>query len=887
MNTIETAQSGTSRGLLLAGACGLALSFSVAARAQDSAGEAQPATDEAQAAPAGPAVEAQGNEIIVTATKREQTLQDVPVAVSVTSGQTLERAQIRDLKDLTSVVPSLRVNQLQSSANTNFIIRGFGNGANNAGIEPSVGVFVDGVYRSRSAAQIGDFPDVSRIEVLRGPQSTLFGKNASVGVISIVTQKPQFNWGGNVEASYGNYNALVLKGVVTGPITDQVAFSLAGGYNRRDGYVKDLGTGHDVNDRNRWFARGQLLWEPDAQLRVRIIGDYSKIDENCCSVVNLQPSGATLAVRGLGGNVNDYRNPYGDISYTNFDSSNDIRNYGVSGQVDYDFGPLTFTSITAYRGVDSKTDQDSDFTSADLLGKNAQDTRIKTFTQELRVATNLDGPLNFLAGAYYFNEKIDQTNSIAWGTQARPYANILVSALTGGQQSIPGLEALFGALSGQDYSGKFFAAGQGLNEKYRLKDDAFSVFGQADFKLGDRITITGGLNYTKDTKRFSTNVQSTDVFAGLDIPGLRNTATQVGVAQFIGQTFFNVPIASPGQVQAIAAANPQGFAQIVAGASAKTAPLLGLKPFQFFPPFLNLPNTVEPGRTSDDKITWVARVAVDLTSKINVYASYATGFKASSINLSRDSRPFESDAGALGAAGLTLPNQSYGTRYANPENSKVYEVGLKADWGVATANVAAFQQTITGFQSNVFTGTGFVLANAGKETVKGIEFEGTVKPAKGLQFNAAFTYLDPKYDSFVLSAVGDLSGTRPAGIPSISTTVGGTWDQEIGHSGHHLILRADYHYESPTALEEGLAGFLPLGTQAAIAAATQFRAEVKELNASLTWALPMGLEVTAWGRNIGNNRWLINIFDSPAQQFSISGYTNQPRTYGGTVRYRF
>src|SRR5690606_31990254 len=144
------------------------------------------------------------NEIVVTATKRQQTLQDIPVAVSVTTAETIERAQIRDLKDLSSVVPSLRVGERQTSANTNFFIRGFGNGANNAGIEPSVGVFVDNVYRSRTAAQIADLPDVERVEVLRGPQSTLFGKNASAGVVSIVTKKPQFTFGGNVEASYGN-----------------------------------------------------------------------------------------------------------------------------------------------------------------------------------------------------------------------------------------------------------------------------------------------------------------------------------------------------------------------------------------------------------------------------------------------------------------------------------------------------------------------------------------------------------------------------------------------------------------------------------------------------------------------------------------------------------
>ena len=178
--------------------------------------------------------------IIVTATKREQTLEEVPVAVSVTSAAAIERAQVRDLKDLQTLVPSLRVSQLQSSASTDFIIRGFGNGSNNIGIEGSVGVFIDGVYRSRSASAISDLPNLQRVEVLRGPQSTLFGKNASAGVISIVTAAPSYEFGGSAELSYGNYNAIVAKADITGPISDNIAFSLAGGINKRDGYGTNL-----------------------------------------------------------------------------------------------------------------------------------------------------------------------------------------------------------------------------------------------------------------------------------------------------------------------------------------------------------------------------------------------------------------------------------------------------------------------------------------------------------------------------------------------------------------------------------------------------------------------------------------------------------------------
>jgi len=851
--------------------------------------EAQPATD-------APEDEAAGNDIIVTATKREQTLQEIPVAVSVTTAETIERAQIRDLKDLSSVVPSLRVNQLQSSANTNFIIRGFGNGANNAGIEPSVGVFIDGVYRSRSAAQIGDFPDVQRIEVLRGPQSTLFGKNASAGVISIVTQEPKFRFGGNVEASYGNYDAVVVKGVVTGPISETVAASLAAGINKRDGFVRDLGpAGGRTGERDRWFVKGQALFEPDAALKIRLIGDYSKIDEICCAVVNVQRSSATALLEALGGRVSDPARPFDDVVYNNSPSTNDITNYGISGQADYSYGPFKLTSITAWRRVDAKTNQDSDFSSADLLASNFQDLRIDTFTQEVRLATDLNGPVNALLGAFYFNERIKQFNAIPYGTQFRPYANLLVQGATGGALSVPALEQTFGALEGAPtrYLGQFFAAGQGFTENYRLANDSYSIFGQVDFEITDRLTLTAGLNYTHDSKRFRTNVVSTDVFSAVNLDDpryapFRNQLILGGALQQAGVNPNN-----PAAVQAFAT-NPATaalFQQFVAFANANqnspaANPLAALRGFQFLPPFQNVPNAVESGKTGDGDFSYTARLAYDVTDNVNVYASYATGFKASSINLSRDSRPTAADAAALTAAGLAVPNLRPGTRFAGPEDSKVFEIGLKADWDVVTLNFAAFKETITGFQSNVFTGTGFVLANAGKESVKGFEFESTVRPIRPLTLTFALTYLDPKYDDFKQSAIGDISGNTPAGIPPISATFGAAYDHAFG-SGDHLILRGDYHYESDVQLVEGLPGFLSLGTAAAVAAARPFRREVDDLNASVTYAMDNGLELSLWGRNLLDDRYFTTVFDSVGQPQSISAYTNQPRTYGVSARYRF
>jgi len=830
-----------------------------------------------------------GNDIIVTASKRSQTLQDTPVAVSVTSAAQLEESQIRDLIDLQTAVPSLRVSQLQSSANTNFIIRGFGNGANNAGIEPSVGVFIDGVYRSRSAAQIGDLPNVERIEVLRGPQSTLFGKNASAGVISIVTQKPQFDFGGSAEVTYGNFNAITVKGDVTGPISETVAFSIGGSYNRRDGYAQDLKLDTDVNDRNRYGVRGQLLFEPTDALSIRLIGDYDKIDENCCIAGNVI-AGPTVAITNAlaGGPSVDANNPFSFDVYNNFLSTNEIENYGGSGQIDYDLGNLALTSITAYRKVKALTNQDSDFTGADLIGENSQDLGIDTFTQELRITSDFDGPFNFLLGGYYFNEKIDQKNDIRFGTQFRPYGDQLIRAASGNALNVALLEGTFGALEGAPtrYVGTFFRAGDGLDEAYRLKDEAFSIFGTVDFEVTDRLTLSLGGNYTKDRKNFSTNVISSDVFSGINLDApqyapFRNQLLLGGALQQAGVNPNN-----PAAVAAFAT-NPATapiFQQFLAFAAANqnnpaANPLGGLRAFQFLPPFLNVPNSVEDGKTDDGDLSYSVRAAYEVTDTVNVYATYATGFKASSVNLSRDSRPLASDLAAITAAGLRTPNLATGSRFAAPEESTVYEFGLKGQWDVAAVNIAVFKQSIKGFQSNVFTGTGFALANAGKQSTFGIEFDGSVRPVDGLNLTLAATYLDAKYDSFVNSAFGDISGTTPAGIPDLSLSMGATYTHEFA-GGTKAIAHVDYAYESPVQIVEGLSGF-PAGVVEGL------QREVNSLNASFTIRLTNGLDVGVWGRNLTDAQYLTTIFPAVAQAGSVSGYPSQPRTYGGTVRFKF
>ncbi|TCD06357.1 TonB-dependent receptor [Erythrobacteraceae bacterium CFH 75059] len=823
-----------------------------------------------------------GNEIIVTATKRAQTLQDTPVAVTVTTGETLERAEIRDLLDLQTVAPSLRVGQLQNSSNTTFFIRGFGNGDNNVGVEPSVAVFIDGVYRSRSAGQIADLANVARVEVLRGPQSTLFGKNASAGVISVITREPQFEFGGSVSATYGNFNQVVIKGDVTGPITDSLAFSIDGNYNRRDGYVEVVGFNDRINDRNRWSARGQLLFDNGGALRLRAIGDYQKISELCCYAGNLVAGPTVPAVFAVGGAIVP-EDLFADRTFLNVLPENDIESYGGSLQADLQFGNLTLTSITAYRELRSFFNQDVDFTGADLITE-FRDQKIDTFTQEVRLASDFAGPLNFLLGGFFFKEDITQDSSIVNGVATRPFFTLL----SGG--ALPTAEAALGIPAGA-----IFRPGPSTVEAFALQNESWSIFGQVDFDVTDRLTLTGGFNYTKDRKDFQLSQVSTDPLANVN---LVDAFIVGGIAQAL-----RIPPAqvTPAVVQQFAG-NPATapIFQAIAGQAVNPAtnPLLALRPLQFLPPFLNLPNAVEPGRTRDDDWSYTLRAAYDINDQLNAYFTYATGFKASSVNLSRDSRPFASDftpgplnstilapRSAIRDAGLAIPNLRTGTRFAGPEESEVYEIGVKGSFPGLTVNLALFDQTLQGFQSNIFTGTGFSLVNAGQQSTRGFELDTTIQPIDPLVFTFALTYLDAKFDSFVDSPFGDLSGQRPAGVPEFSIATSATYAHDLGGSGNQLIGRIDYYHESNTQILNGLLGFPTLAE--GIAAARNFRREINQVNASLTLALVNGLEVSAFVRNLTNERYILSVFDGVAQAGTVSGYPNQPRTYGVTGRFRF
>ena len=334
----------------------------------------EPAGDDDQAATL--------DKITVTAQKREEALQDVPVMVTALSRRTLEQNGIHDIRELQTVVPGLTVTSTQSESQTVARIRGIGTVGDNAGLESSVGVVIDGVYRPRSGVGFTDLGELERIEVLKGPQGTLFGKNTSAGVINVVTRRPTFQQHVEAEVTAGNYGALGVAGSYSDGINDVAAFRLYGALRSRDGYM-DVHTGagprtdKEDQDQNFHAFRGQLLLQPSDTLDILLTGDFTNRDENCCtSVTTIRgPTAAIIDALATDSGVIPVADPFSRQTWANRGTQQYIKDKGISAEVDWQtpwFGGAKLTSITAQRNWESTNGIDFDFSSADLLYRNAQ-----------------------------------------------------------------------------------------------------------------------------------------------------------------------------------------------------------------------------------------------------------------------------------------------------------------------------------------------------------------------------------------------------------------------------------------------------------------------------------------------------------------------------------
>jgi iron complex outermembrane recepter protein len=431
-------------------------------------------------------------EVVVTAQKRTQNLQDVPVAVTAFTGEMLRESGVHDMFELSAIAPSLSVEQTQTSTVTTFGIRGIFTSSQNFGLESSVGLYVDGVYRARQGSMINNMVDVAGIEVLRGPQGTLFGRNTPAGAVLVTSVKPDFEGTGFIEGGGGDYNLWDVSGAKSFTVIDDVLAVRLTGFNMdRDGYIdvvgQDIQEKDAFNDKNRWGGRFQALYTPTEDLTLHFIGDHSEVNEICCGVGNWEnnfytqnppppaKSGSDLIVQNqLGGTVIPGNDFYDYKVSASFKPKSENTDEGISLQADWQTDYFLVTSISAYRKHDSYDSIDADFYDVDALIRT-NDLNQDQYSQELQISNDFD-KFNYVAGLYYFYQKLDSTSDTIVGADT--------TALVGLPPTPPN---------------PFPPRANALNVAEQ-EHNSYAIFGQADYRITEQFVVTGGLRWTYEKK---------------------------------------------------------------------------------------------------------------------------------------------------------------------------------------------------------------------------------------------------------------------------------------------------------------------------------------------------------------------------------------------------
>ncbi len=413
------------------------------------------------------------------------------MAISVIRGDSIEATGNFNVVKLQQLAPTLQV-YTSNPRNTSVNIRGLGVpfGLTSDGFEQGVGIYVDDVYNSRVAAATFDFLDVEQVEVLRGPQGTLYGKNTTAGAINITTNQPTFDFEGRAEVSVGNLNYRQAKAAVSGPLSDTIAARLAIAATSRRGTIFNVTSDRWINEQDNLGLRGQLLFKPSEDLSITLSGDYSKQDPEGygTSLVRVGRTQRALA-RQYDGLVAAYNaahptRPYAVPSRNVFDRLTDIdaglnagnKIGGVSARVKWDVGPGTLTSITAWRFWDWKPENDRDFTGLSIVSKSQNPSQQDQYSQEFRY--NYEGDnVDFVVGLFGFKQRIDTQGTEKQGADASRWS------LTGAQAADPTI------LNGLTAT----------NTQY-LKSTSAALFGQLSWKVTDALTIQPGARVNYDKK---------------------------------------------------------------------------------------------------------------------------------------------------------------------------------------------------------------------------------------------------------------------------------------------------------------------------------------------------------------------------------------------------
>lgn len=714
------------RSILLATACVIfGFGIAVPAAAQSAAPKDVAASDEGAA-----------TDIIVTARRRAESLESVPIAVSVVGRDLLDRSYTVNTQQLSLLVPALNYSSA-NPRNTAFTIRGLGSSVvavsqANDGLEPGVGYYVDQVYHARPATAAFDFTDIDQIEVLRGPQGTLFGKNTTAGAISITTRAPSFTPEATEELSVGSFRYVQAKASASGPLVgDSVAFRISGLTTRRDGVIHNVRTGADHNNIGNQAVRGQLLIKPSEVLQLRLTADFTNFEADCCTQVFLRVGQSLrratrqypfLAANAPGGSyAPPSLNPYDRL--TDIDAALAVKTNegGVSAIADWNLGAVTLTSVSAWRFWNWDAANDRDYTGLPIQLVQHIPSRQDQYSQELRVASNGDKPVTYVAGLYYFDQKITGEPISIYGPAA---AYWLVGPTTGATNTPVPSNLL---------------DGYGTEGATRFKLDSYAAFGEANWHIAPRLTLTGGLRYTYEKK--SGNYTSF-VFGGL---ATTNTA------------LINAKLS---------VLRPQTYS----------------------------------ARDSESNLSGRANIAWLATDDLYAYASYARGFKSGGINMSglaldAQNQPALSTAVVRPELNTTYEAGIKAKLFDRRLVLNLAEVYTQVRDFQATIVDSSQTVALRGYLSNIpeVTVNGFEL-DATARIARGLQLRVSAAYADGRYSNYPAGPCPLEVQTSATSAC-NLTGKRLSGLPRWSTTIGG--DYALPVSPHaSLVLHADSSFKS-------------------------------------------------------------------------------------------
>jgi len=619
------------------------------------------------------------DEIIVTATKTAISLQDVPVAIKAFSAAEIQEAGIHDAYDVATQTPALTVTSNSSPFNTKLSVRGIGTPQNDPALEPSVGVFVDGVFLPRSGLGMSDLTDIERIEVLQGPQGTLYGKNTNAGLISVITKKPNFEeFEGYVEVETGNYDLHKLTLASSSPLSDTLAYRLSGNIHKRDGFYKNT-AGPDQDDADDWSLQGKLMWQPSDTLTVMLKGSHLERDQNCCAADSIQSD----VVRDLAeqrGFQRDKNDPFDYEIAIDRDSTFEMESDLVSLHIEYDLDWATLTSITAWNDYEFITAADGDRSVIDILYRENEFSAGNSLAQELELAGSVGDTIDYQLGLFYFSQETqrgdgpDCTRAVPCDDGFSFIGDDFVQVATD-----VGLVNFFG-----QNPAAWSAPGDFLYGRNIWESDTFAAFGQATWHAGERWHFTGGLRWTEEEREAELLVDSYSFSPNGDV---NRTLADAGVPRFD---------ANGNRIWA-------------------------------FVLFDNLSQPIDDSfERSAENVDWSLKAAYDVGEESMVYISAATGTKSGNFN------------GVNGTAKQREFDDEDTLSYELGLKSTLFDHSLRINAAAFLTEIENLQIQQSAVNEG---GIGSVVVNSAEAEASGIDLQMTARPLENLNLQAGVLYL--------------------------------------------------------------------------------------------------------------------------------------------------